>query len=214
MDGSAAAAPVKAESRSPPIIHAAPKLPAACGAGPPSLLPDDPPSGTHEIPTLVAQATAFGPGFRVFALLVLPIVLLVGVATVTRLGDANTDDFGLVIGMNRLRHAYLELAPDLEPYFVTAHHDDETSVMRSYGLGDHRLRFGRVLGGTPNLVAAINVVVVGVLAALIADTLTAPDAADTVVGVVTALAAAAGFGVLAFRTIASGRRAHRLRSPQ
>jgi hypothetical protein len=55
----------------------------------------------------------------------LPIVLLVGVATVLRLSDANTDDFWLVVGMNRLRHAYLELAPELEPYFVTAHHDDE-----------------------------------------------------------------------------------------
>ena len=34
---------------------------------------------------LVAQATDFGPGFRLFALLVLPVVLLVGVATVIRL---------------------------------------------------------------------------------------------------------------------------------
>jgi len=83
---------------------------------------------------LVAQATAFGPGFRLFALLVLPVVLLVGLATVLRLGDANTDDFGLVLGMNRLRHAYLELAPELEPYFVTAHHDDEAGIMRSFGL--------------------------------------------------------------------------------
>lgn len=42
---------------------------------------------------LVAQATAFGPGFRLFALLVLPVVL-VGelVATVIRLGDANTEE--------------------------------------------------------------------------------------------------------------------------
>ena len=64
---------------------------------------------------LVAQATAFGPGLRLFALLVLPVVLLVGIATVIRLGDANTDDFGLVMGMNRLRHAYLELAPSWSP---------------------------------------------------------------------------------------------------
>lgn len=81
---------------------------------------------------LVAQATAFGSGFHLFALLVLPIVLLVGLATFLRLGDANTDDFGLVLGMNRLRHAYLELAPDLEPYFVTGHHDDMVGVMQSY----------------------------------------------------------------------------------
>ena len=162
---------------------------------------------------LVAQATAFGPGFRVFALLVLPVVLLVGVATLIRLGDANSDDFGLVIGMNRLRHAYLELAPELEPYFVTAHHDDEASVMRSYGL-DQRLRLSRILAGTPNFVAAINVVVVGVLGALIADTLGASDVTDAVVGVAVALAAAASFGTLAVHSIASARRAHQPRFPQ
>jgi hypothetical protein len=162
---------------------------------------------------LVAQATAFGPGFRVFALLVLPIVLLVGVATVIRLGDANGDDFGLVIGMNRLRHAYLELAPELEPYFMTGHHDDEASVMLSFGL-NQRLRLSRFLAGTPNLVAAINIVVAGVLAALIADTLGAPDVVDVVVGIVAALVAAGGFGLLAFRTIAAGRRAHHPRFPQ
>jgi hypothetical protein len=87
---------------------------------------------------LVAQVTAFGSGFRLFALLVfallaLPVVLLVGLGTVLRLGAANTEDFALVIGMNRLRHSYLELAPELEPYFVTAHHDDEASIMQSYG---------------------------------------------------------------------------------
>lgn len=162
---------------------------------------------------LVAQATSFGPGFRLFALLVLPIVLLVGLATLIRLGDANSEDFWLMIGMNRLRHAYLELAPELEPYFVTEYHDDEASVMLSYGL-NARLRLSRFLAGTPNLVAAINIVVFGVFAALIADTLGASDVIDVVVGIIAALAAAAGFGVLAFRTISSLRRAHRPRFPR
>ena len=119
---------------------------------------------------LVAQATAFGPGFRLFALLVLPVVLLVGLATVLRLGDANTDDFGLVLGMNRLRHAYLELAPELEPYFVTGRHDDMAGLTQSYGLGYHS-GLGRVLAATPNLVAIIDAVVFGVFAALIAQIL-------------------------------------------
>ena len=39
--------------------------------------------------------------------------------------------------------------------------------MRSFGR-DARLRFSRIIAGTPTLVAAINVVVTGVLAALIA----------------------------------------------
>lgn len=162
---------------------------------------------------LVAQATAFGPSFRLFALLVLPIVLLVGVATVIRLGAANTDDFWVVLGMNRLRHAYLELAPELEPYFVTAHHDDETSVMQSFGM-NRPLSLGGFLAGTPNLVAAINIVVAGVLFALIADTLGASDTIDVLIGVAAALAAAAGFGMLAFRTLRSARRSFHPRFPR
>jgi hypothetical protein len=159
---------------------------------------------------LVAQATAFGPGFRLFALLVLPVVLLVGLGTRMRLSDANIEDLGLVIGMNRLRHAYMELAPELEPYFVTAHHDDQASVGRSYSLG-YRSGPSRVLASTPTLVGAIIAVVVGVLAALIAQTLGAPDAATVVAGVVAALVAAVDHGALARRRI---RRAWRAIPPR
>lgn len=155
---------------------------------------------------LVAQVTAFGPEFRVFALLVLPIVLLVGLSTVIRLGDANAEDSGLVVGMNRLRHAYLELAPELERYFITAHHDDEAGILRTYG--HRRMRFSHLLAGTPNVVAAINSVLAGVLAALIADTLGASDALDLIVGVASAFAAAAGHMLFAVRSIARVRRAH------
>src|SRR5215831_9744947 len=40
---------------------------------------------------LVAQATAFGPSFHIFALLVLPVVLLVGLATSIILSEANAE---------------------------------------------------------------------------------------------------------------------------
>jgi hypothetical protein len=162
---------------------------------------------------LVAQATAFGPGFRLFALLVLPVVLLVGVATRIRLSDANIEDLGLVMGMNRLRHAYLELAPELEPYFVTAHHDDQDSVGHTYSLG-YRPGPSRILASTPTLVGAIIVVVVGVLAALIANTLGAPDTVAVVVGVITALLTAVGHGALVNRRIRNAWRALPPRFPR
>ncbi len=161
---------------------------------------------------LVAQVTGFGPGFRLFALLVLPVVLLVGQTTLIQVVEDDKEDFRLVAGMNRLRHAYLELAPELEPYFVTGRHDDEASIMRSYG-PDVRINFTRVLANTPNLVAAINLVVVGVLAALVAATLGAPDVVNLAAGVVAALAVAAGYVVLTLRTTSSTRRAHRQRFP-
>lgn len=162
---------------------------------------------------LVAQATDFGPGFRLFALLVLSVVLLVGLATYVRLSHANTDDFGLVIGMNRLRRAYLELAPELEPYFMTGHHDDEVSVMQSYGWGQH-LSLSRILAGTPPLVGAINVVVAGVLAALVGDALGATGETSVMVGIVAALAAAIMHSMMASRTIVSARQGYHPRFPK
>jgi hypothetical protein len=136
---------------------------------------------------LVAQVTAFGHAFRIFALLVLPIVLLVGLSTLIRLAYCNAEDGRLVIGMNRLRHAYLELAPELERYFVTGHHDDTAGFLKTWG--HDRVRFSHFLAGTPNIVAAILAVLVGVYAGLVADTLGASDGVDVIAGVAAALAA-------------------------
>src|SRR5688500_10198734 len=62
---------------------------------------------------LVAQARGFDDGFTTFALLILPVLLFVGIATFMRLVAINHEDVGWVIGMNLLRHAYLAGAPDL-----------------------------------------------------------------------------------------------------
>ncbi len=103
---------------------------------------------------LVAQATEFDNGFHVFALLVLPVALFIGVTTYVRVIDARLEDFWLVSGMNRLRHAYLEIAPELEPYFVTGHHDDQQGIYETYGPGTE-IRLYRVLANTSTLVAVI-----------------------------------------------------------
>jgi hypothetical protein len=161
---------------------------------------------------LVAQATTFGSTFHLFALLVLPVVLLVGLATSIILGEANAEDFVLVAGLNRLRHGYLELAPELEPYFVTAHYDDTAGVMRSYGMGP-RMSFGRFLAGTPNLVAAINIVVFGVFVALIAQTLGASDQIVLLAGITAALLAIIGFGAWAVMAIRRTRMSYHPRFP-
>jgi hypothetical protein len=165
---------------------------------------------------LVIQATGFGPGFRNFALLVLPVVLWVGVLTYMRLSYANIHDVGLVIGMNRLRHAYLELAPELEPYFVTGSNDDEGGILQSLqSLGivtQPNMIIGQ-LAGTPELVAVINAVVAGVLAALVAEVFGA-------VGVVT-IAVGAGAGIIVALLLIGGtvrryarvRRTYRARFP-
>ena len=116
---------------------------------------------------LVAQATEFGDRFYVFALLVLPLALFIGVATYIRVIDARIEDFWLVSGMNRLRHAYLEIAPELEPYFVTSHHDDERGLYETYGPGTEG-RLIRQLASTSMLVGVIDAALAGLIGGLVA----------------------------------------------
>src|SRR6266852_7830213 len=59
---------------------------------------------------LVGGATGFGEAFTLFALVILPVVLFIGVATWIRLGASNYPEAQCVIGMNRIRAAYLEIA--------------------------------------------------------------------------------------------------------
>jgi len=117
---------------------------------------------------LAAEATEFGDRFYVFALLVLPVAFFIGVGTYIRLVDARIEDFWLLSGLNRLRHAYLEIAPGLEPYFVTGHHDDEQGLYETYGPGTGS-RFYRLLGETSTLVAVINAALAGVVVGLVAN---------------------------------------------
>ena len=130
---------------------------------------------------LSAQATAFTTGFVVFALVVLPFVELIGLATFARLGEANGEDILSMQGMNRIRHAYLEIAPHLEPYFVTSRHDDLAAVFSTYGtLPASRDSLGAGLHHafvmTQGMVGIINAMVAAVFGALLAIQVGAPSA--------------------------------------
>ena len=131
-------------------------------------------SGTIVALALVAQASAFGEPFEVFSLVLLPVVFFLGAGTYVRLVQANLEDARWVAGMNRLRHAYLELAPELEPYFITSSHDDEIGLSvtaaasggRDEDTGSSNLLHGLVttpvtIGIVDSMVGAVMVGVVG-----------------------------------------------------
>lgn len=160
---------------------------------------------------LVAQATDFDTTFRVSALLILPVMLLLGTGTFIRVADAMTEDFWLVMGMNRLRHAYLELAPDLAPYFVTGHHDDLDGIRQSSGPQPQQGP-SRMLSATPTIIAIVNAVLAGVILALLVRTVTDHPVLVTGGGVVASAVTAAIFGVIVpLRQI---RKAHDMVAPR
>jgi hypothetical protein len=130
---------------------------------------------------LLADATGFGSQTTTLALVLLPVVLLLGIAAHSRLVEINREEVELVLAMNRLRRAYLEIAPALEPYFTTGHHDDERGLAASYLLADRggpRLRrWGQFLVNTPTIVATVDA---AVAAAIVVLVVWAAEAATTV----------------------------------
>src|SRR5258707_12786395 len=60
---------------------------------------------------LVAQAEPFRATFIAVVILTVLVGLFTGIATVARLMHLNRDDYPRVIGMERLRRAYLDLHP-------------------------------------------------------------------------------------------------------
>ena len=113
---------------------------------------------------LVAQ-TGSEHEFTLFAVVLLPVVLFLGVATFFRLSSINQEDLRLVAGMNRLRRGYLDVAPDLEPYFVTGSYDDAAGLARTVGLDGtfHRAFPLQVLVSTPVIIGVLDAVIAGVL---------------------------------------------------
>jgi hypothetical protein len=124
-------------------------------------------SGAVVALALVAQVTSFGETFLTFALLILPVVLFVGIATFVRLVQINHEDVRWVIGMNLLRHAYLDSAPELRPYFVTGWHDDEAGIMTTFAARPGPGGFAHQFVTTPGILAVVNGMVAGTLAGIV-----------------------------------------------
>ena len=119
---------------------------------------------------LVANAAGFGPRTATLALVLLPVVLFLGIATHIRVVEVNQAETDLMLAMNRLRNAYLRIAPALGPYFSTSPHDDErglaaSSMLASFG-GRGLRPWGRFLSNTATVIATVDAALAAAIAVL------------------------------------------------
>ncbi len=79
----------------------------------------------------------------------------------------NLEDATWTAGMNRIRHAYLQMAPELEPYFVTSLYDDEAGIRLT--MLARKGEFPRIqpFVALPGLVAVLDSVVAGAAAGIV-----------------------------------------------
>ena len=138
---------------------------------------------------LFAQVDHFHETFVMAAILILTVVVFVGLVTIGRVGALNRENVRWVTGMNRLRHAYLEMYPDLEPYFVAGSHDD----LRGFALTMSLPIAAKVsplasaaegFQSLPAMMAVIVGLVAGLLGALVAAWFGAPTLVAVIVAVV------------------------------
>jgi hypothetical protein len=159
---------------------------------------------------LIGGIDHFGDAFFSFAFVLLPVVLFIGIGTWLRMGTSNYHDVRTIVGMNRIRGAYLEIAPDLEPYFVMGTHDDPQGIGITMALPPGTPVIAHLISSTPFLVVILNAVVAGALGALVLIRVIGASGAAAVIG-----ASAVALLVLAFemagarRRIAQGQRAVR-----
>ena len=123
---------------------------------------------------LIGQATRFDRRFITFALVLLGMVIMIGTLTQMRLGNAAIEDLAHVIGMNRLRAAYVELDPGIERYLVTSAHDDDPGIWRTYNhlMGPNPI--WQPFASSTTFITLVNAGLTGVFAGLVAVALEAP----------------------------------------
>jgi hypothetical protein len=132
----------------------------------------------------IGQLSRLGTPFYVFVLVLFPSLILMGLVTFERVIQSTYAVITYARGINRLRHLYLEYAPQIAPYFILSTHDDAISVTRGVGI---RPTWWQIFLITPGMIAMLVAVLIGTFAAMLCAYLFGWS-----------LATATGIGVLAF----------------
>jgi hypothetical protein len=111
----------------------------------------------------VAQISATGDTFRVFALVVLPTLFVLGVFTFVRLVESAVEDIFYGRAINRIRSYYHHLAGPEARYFMLLPYDDVPAVLRNMGLTPSRWQ---LYFTSASAVAVVNSVVGGAALAI------------------------------------------------
>jgi hypothetical protein len=140
-------------------------------------------SGTIVTLALAAQLSGRGPVFQTFALILLPTLYFLGVMALLRILQV-TDEWRIYgQGMARIRHYFLELAPQMKPYFVMPSTDDPWANLGVVGI---RTAWWQGLLTSGALIVVLDSIVGGSFVGLLAS-IVAPQAAISL-----------GFGVAGF----------------
>jgi positive regulator of sigma E activity len=142
-------------------------------------------SATFVALALVSQVSGTRQVLTIFAPIALSVVFFLGVATFMRVLENGVEDWTYVAGINRIRHFYIEVAPETAPYFVLSPYDDVQGVRATMGI-PVRSPWQRFLTAAATI-SVINSLVGGVLAGAVAHAFTSSDALSFIAGALATL---------------------------
>jgi hypothetical protein len=113
------------------------------------------------------NVSGLGVAFRGFALVLLPVVFFLGVVTHGRVLQVNAEWRLYGQGMNRIRHYFLELAPEMERYSVRPATDDPWVTLAAIGVQTGGNPWWRALLTAGSMIVVVNSVLAGVFTGLL-----------------------------------------------
>lgn len=117
----------------------------------------------------VAQISGLSMQFNVFGLVLLPTMLFIGLVTFERLVQLQLENLNCVRAINRIRHYYMEVAPELAPHLTLSPFDDMRGMMTSLGSYRERLEWWQMFVTNAGMIAVVDAILAGVIAALVAS---------------------------------------------
>jgi hypothetical protein len=106
--------------------------------------------------------------FALFAVILLPLLLFIGLATFERLLQLAIENIRCVVAINRLRHYYLEIAPELQSHITLSPFDDMAGVLASLGSVRTRMRPWDLVISNAGIIGVVDALLAGIITGLIA----------------------------------------------
>ncbi|MDX1992289.1 MAG: hypothetical protein SF029_07865 [bacterium] len=127
----------------------------------------------------VGQMSEMGQAFLLFGLLLFPTLFFIGLVTFVRVLETALEDMRYALEINRIRHYYTEIAPQMARYFLQSTHDDMRGMQEGLGMVLPR---GQLWLTTAGMVSVVNSVLLGVFVSMLVTAFI-----ETSIGIVIAL---------------------------
>jgi hypothetical protein len=122
-------------------------------------------SGAVVALAFIGQVSGMSRTFFLFALVLFPALIFLGMVSFERVVQTALEDWMYAVEINRIRHYYAEIAPEMKRYFIESTHDDAPGVLQAIGIKPKTWQFFLTGSG---MVGVINSILIGVFAGIVA----------------------------------------------